>query len=441
MNELPMGCELRTMFGRTIRLIERLGEGGQGVVYKVQCGSKQMAFKWYYPNSGKVDDQEKFIENLKRNVYAGAPSPDFVWPKDLVLDQYGSYGYIMDLLPPEYREVGDVLVKPSLVSSPKRLVDMCLNTAVALNILHDKGFSYKDVNYNNVAVEPQLGKVLIIDNDNVGSNGTDMGVRGYPSFMAPEIVQERDVPNVRSDLHSMAVLFFFLLVRQHPLVGRRGRRRDDEIDYQLFGSQPLFIFDPLDRSNAPALPDDNVWRIWPYLPAHVQDLFKNAFSQDALHNPSRRPSEMQWIRELVRFRSEIVTCDCGNEVFLHGMDSVRCEQCGRVIGAPLRIDLVGRNLRKPIAPVLNDARIYACQVMPTPQTGDALNPLVWMLASRKDPSVIGMRNMSQVRWEMEEGGRTWPVEPGQTVIPTNGMVIRIPGMRHETHLVVCNNTA
>jgi len=63
----------------------------------------------------------------------------------------------------------------------------------------------------------------------------------------------------------------------HPLVGRREldyETWDDRAEAELFGSKPLFVFDPMDHSNAPM--DDlhgSVAANWDMYPNHIHRLF------------------------------------------------------------------------------------------------------------------------------------------------------------------------
>ena len=53
---------ISTADGKTIKVLERIGEGGQGIVYKVLYDNKEYALKWYKKNPSK-----KFYDNLKEN--------------------------------------------------------------------------------------------------------------------------------------------------------------------------------------------------------------------------------------------------------------------------------------------------------------------------------------------------------------------------------------
>ena len=94
-----------TTGGMTCTVIEELGRGGQGTVYKVDLGGKKMALKWYH---NPPDD--KFYKNLQKNVDAGAPSDAFIWPEFLTVREYESYGYVMKLRPSGYYEFGQYLL-------------------------------------------------------------------------------------------------------------------------------------------------------------------------------------------------------------------------------------------------------------------------------------------------------------------------------------------
>ena len=57
---------------------ERLGEGGQGVVYRVTVGKQDYALKWYH--NGAIANPKRFYKNLGDNIAKGAPTAAFLWP-------------------------------------------------------------------------------------------------------------------------------------------------------------------------------------------------------------------------------------------------------------------------------------------------------------------------------------------------------------------------
>ena len=58
MKEFQRGQRIRTASGGELEVIQKLGEGGQGIVYKVNYNGKQLALKWYFAN--KLRDADTF---------------------------------------------------------------------------------------------------------------------------------------------------------------------------------------------------------------------------------------------------------------------------------------------------------------------------------------------------------------------------------------------
>lgn len=429
---LAPNTRIVTEFGRELRIIKRIGGGGQGSVYEVQCDGKSMALKWFDPAA--IWNRELFVSNLRKNIMRGAPAPEFLWPQDITKEYFNSFGYLMELCPKDYMELGDTWVKPTEgFSSFHRSVDVCLGIVKAFNVLHNAGYRYQDLNGGNFFVNTHTGKVLIADNDNVAPVGGDTGMRGYPTFMAPEIVMGSSVPSIQSDLHSMSVVIFNTLVLQHPLQGKKFALlpMDEAAARYIYGTNPVFIFDPTDRSNAAIQsPQNNALRIWPCLPDHMKKIFERAFSSDALHKPALRPVEMEWMRELVQFRSEIVRCHCGNEVFLQGTNPRRCDNCGAICGCQMCMEASGMRI-----PLVDDARMYRCQLKVCNED-QALEPYVWVLASKQNPKSFGLRNMSHQPWEARVEGHVLQVAPGKTIRAVDGMELSVLGQT----VRICKNT-
>ena len=62
------------------------------------------------------------------------------------------------------------------------------------------------MNDGNFFINPNNGKVLICDNENVAPNGTDTGILGKPRYMAPEIVLGKKMPDNLTDRFSMSAV-------------------------------------------------------------------------------------------------------------------------------------------------------------------------------------------------------------------------------------------
>lgn len=292
-----------------------IGSGGQGEVYEVEANGKKYALKWYFKNMA-TDTQEQILKNL---VSQGAPDETFLWPLDFVpRNERGSFGYIMNLRPKEYKGINDLLTRraePTFYT----LCKVCLNLTKGYQRLHSKGYSYRDISNGNVFFNPNDGNVLICDNDNVSVNGKDdSSVYGTPKYMAPELVLHKDKPSTKTDLFSLSVLIFYMLMIAHPLDGKREasiKCFDPFAMEELYGKNPLFIFDPDDRSNAP-LPGyhDNALVFWELYPEFLRHLFTRSFTE-GLKSPGKRLVEKEWMDASIKLMNSIVYCECGAEVF------------------------------------------------------------------------------------------------------------------------------
>ena len=92
--QLKRNQELFLRDGRKITVTDKLGVGGQGVVYKVRMNSgEKKALKWYFET--KLSDAEGFYRHLAQNIEAGSPSPAFIWQEELTEWNNGTFGYVI----------------------------------------------------------------------------------------------------------------------------------------------------------------------------------------------------------------------------------------------------------------------------------------------------------------------------------------------------------
>lgn len=391
---LQSGFKVKTLFGSEIQVEKYLAEGGQGEVYIADYNGEKKALKWY-KKSGLGKNPQAFYENIKQNVMRGAPSSEFLWPLDITEWVDGTFGYIMDLRPQGYYEITDYMLCHVRFKSYRIIINAALKIVSAFRILHNSGYSYQDLNDGNFFINPENGKVLICDNDNVAPDGTKTGIIGKPRYMAPEIVTGDSMPNSLTDRFSMSILLYMLFCLNHPLEGKRYLvpALTPELQESLYGSDPLFMMDPNDNRNGPhPVIHKNSIMVWPCLPDYVRNIFLEAFSKKACQRPSARPSEKAWLNVLTRFRSEILPCSCGNEVFTHQGEPCKCEVCGKKMEIPFKLVLSGYSI-----PAVRDSRIYRCQLGVCDET-EALDPVAHVL-QRKGDETLGIKNKSERRWD------------------------------------------
>jgi serine/threonine protein kinase len=196
---------------KTLTVQKKLGEGGQGEVYRVNDGHSYHALKWYNPEQS-TEEQKEAIRYL---VNKGAPQGDagerFIWPIDLIIiDNSKQFGYLMpEIDTKRFAELGEVQAAKKPYPSLGALCEISYQIANSYRALHLCGYCYRDIAAGNVMFEPRTGNVLICDNDNIGINRQSKAqVWGTMEYMAPEVVRGEATPSTATDLHSLAVLLF-----------------------------------------------------------------------------------------------------------------------------------------------------------------------------------------------------------------------------------------
>ena len=394
--QLIKGLILTSDSGTNYTIEKLLGAGGQGEVYDVSSGGKHYALKWYFKHTA-TNQQKKILENL---IAKGAPDKSFLWPQDLITkNDLHSFGYVMDLRPKAYKSIVD-LMKRKAEPSFYNLCKVAFNLTRGYQLLHQAGYSYRDISFGNVFFNPDNGNVLICDNDNVSANGQqDGGVYGTPRFMAPEIVIGKSKPSRNTDLFSLAVLLFYIFMLNHPLEGRLEANikcMDIHAMNHLYGTNPLFIFDPENKSNRP-LPgyQDNALIYWNLYPQHLKDLFIKSFTI-GLTEPAKRVTENKWLEAIANMMSGIIICpNCGAEIFYDDEKEKKmlphsCWGCNKPVKAPAKM-IIGKN----IILLSSDTKIYSHQIY---KNYDMSTVVGEVTINPKNPSLWGIRNKTKENW-------------------------------------------
>ncbi|MGQ0660775.1 protein kinase domain-containing protein [Sphingosinicella sp.] len=397
-----------------------LGAGGQGECYHVTVDGLPFALKWYHRNYVEIDTGLR--GRLERAVRRGAPTGNFLWPFDLVeIAGSGSFGYFMPLRGHEYVSIRDLIAAP-----PKRVeIDLgrrakiCVQLAESFLELHASGFCYQDINFGNIFFDPATARILICDNDNVNIDGADASIYGTRKFMAPEVTRRETLPNSRTDLYSMSVLFFYTLLGWHPLDGRREHEvtlMDANAEHRLYGGDPLFIFDPANDENGPVQGyHDAIVARWNSLPSTVRTLFTRAFTK-GLVDPGARVLETQWRTALNKVPGAVFQCGyCGFEhvAEIRGKKATArhdCLACRQPMTPPFFLLRGTKSERLGVGDMIGGGK-GRVEVHPT------------------RAELVGLRNLTQGPWQVQVpgAGSTHEVPPGKTVRLMDGVRIDFGG--------------
>ncbi len=214
-------------------IVERLGEGAMGIVYKAydETLDRQVAIK-----TMGVDIQ--WDRELKQRFRREATSAGSLHhPNILTIHDFGEEGNItyivMELL--QGNDLRQFIRNKTSISLERKLSIMA-QTADGLAHAHSNGIVHRDIKPGNIHIASD-GSVKILDFGIAripSSSLTRSGVRlGTPIYMSPEQVRDEEY-DFRSDIFSTGIVFYELLTYCHPF---RGKNISETLDNILFKTE------------------------------------------------------------------------------------------------------------------------------------------------------------------------------------------------------------
>jgi WD40 repeat protein/serine/threonine protein kinase len=212
------------------RILDRLGEGGMGQVFKAQHQhmNRIVALKVIRKERlGSPDAVKRFYKEVQ--AAAALTHPNIVLAYDA--NQEGNTHYFSM----EYIEGTDLsrLIKDSGPLQVAQACDFIRQAALGLQHAHERGLTHRDIKPANLLVSNGAdGKptVKILDMgltrlttaaDQREKGLTQTGqVVGHPDFLAPEQAVDSRSADIRSDLYSLGCTLYFLLTGQPPFTAQ-----------------------------------------------------------------------------------------------------------------------------------------------------------------------------------------------------------------------------
>ncbi len=213
--------ELLAPYFSQLEIVELLGQGGMGTVYKARQTmlDRTVALKILPPEVGR---DPAFAERFTREAQALAKltHPNIVMVFDFG-ETNGYYYFVM-----EY--VDGINLRQSLQLgrvSPTEALAIVPQICDALQYAHDEGIVHRDIKPENVLLD-RRGRVKIADfglaklvgtpQSGLALTGTQQ-VMGTPHYMAPEQLERPTTVDHRADIYSLGVVFYELLTGELPL--------------------------------------------------------------------------------------------------------------------------------------------------------------------------------------------------------------------------------
>ena len=385
---LKVGDIVPLELGGSAKITDILGSGGQGTVYRAEYSGKEYALKVYFPN--KLKSPEIFRDNLRALTEEKNSDSAFLMPIMLTDSVDGSFGFLMELIPREYKPFSEILNARVKLQGLYSVVNSAIRITSAFRSLHNSGKSYQDINDGGFFIRPSDGDVLICDCDNIAPYGEHLGIAGKPGYMAPEIVRGEKAPDKFTDRYSLAVVLFRLLLRGDPLEGSKVLKSvclTEEAERRHYGFEPLFVYDPDDDANRPVRGvHNNVIKFWQIMPDYIKEAFQFSFTV-GLNEPQKRLIEKQWLDLLKRMRGEITACSCGIQNFLSAM---KTDEEGKLVCA------CGTHFSKPLSLtgektsmlLFDGARVF----------DEEANTCAEVVRNKKNPALWGLKNLTDSEW-------------------------------------------
>jgi tetratricopeptide (TPR) repeat protein len=213
------GLDPGTTFASRYEVLERLGRGGMGEVYRVldtEIG-EEVALKLLRPEiTADAQVVDRFRNELKLARRISHPNVCRVYH---IGEHDGAYYITMEFVPGE-----DLLslVRRSGPLDPAQLIAVARQVCEGLAEAHRLEVIHRDLKPQNVLVDRQ-GRVRVVDFGiarHLGSAGmTETGVVvGTPEYMSPEQIDGTDV-DTQSDIYSLGVILFEMATGQPPFQG------------------------------------------------------------------------------------------------------------------------------------------------------------------------------------------------------------------------------
>ena len=224
------------MIGKTVshyRVLEKLGEGGMGVVYRADDTKleRHVALKFLSPRIlGSDTEKARFVQEAKAAAALNHPNICTIYE----INEADGHSFIaMECVEGQNLkariESGSITLEEALA--------IAAQIAEGLTEAHAKGIVHRDIKPANVVVTAK-GRVKIMDFGLArSSEATQLTVAGTTvgtiAYMSPEQAQGERV-DYRTDIWSLGVILYEMIAGQRPFRGNR----DQAVIYSILNEEP-----------------------------------------------------------------------------------------------------------------------------------------------------------------------------------------------------------
>ena len=190
------------MIGQTIshyKILEKIGEGGMGVVYKAEDTKLHRSVALKFLRSDAVESDELKVRFLHEAEAAAALDHPNICTVHEIDEADGQIFLAMAYV--EGESLSQRIKKRPLPL--EEALDIAIQVAEGLRAAHKKGIVHRDIKGSNIVIDPE-GRAKIMDFGLAHLTGatriTKAGtVMGTPAYMSPEQIRGEDVDH-RTDI-------------------------------------------------------------------------------------------------------------------------------------------------------------------------------------------------------------------------------------------------
>ncbi len=223
------------MIGKTIshyKILEKLGEGGMGVVYKAQDTklNRHVALK-FLPHHLTDNETERARFLQEARAASALNHPNITTIHD-ILENKGQNFIVMELIEgPNLKELSATKLELS------KIIEIAIQLCQGLQAAHQKQIVHRDIKSDNIKIAPE-NRVKIMDfglaklksATPLTKAGTTVGTIAY---MSPEQASGKEVDQ-RTDLWSFGVVLYEMITGQLPYRGEY----EQAVIYSILNEEP-----------------------------------------------------------------------------------------------------------------------------------------------------------------------------------------------------------
>jgi serine/threonine protein kinase len=222
--------DARSLIGKVLngkyKVLSLLGEGGMGVVYKVQhliLQNKNIFALKILRSRFSTDDefQTRFMREVE--VTMELTHENIIQIRDFGMTETGLLFFTMDYFPG--RSLKSIIEENGILPT-SRVVSILRQVALALREAHRAMVIHRDLKPDNILVEVlengrervrvlDFGIAKILENDDTAGGLTQGNLLGTPKYMAPEQVSGERT-DTRADLYALGIIVYEMLVGRVP---------------------------------------------------------------------------------------------------------------------------------------------------------------------------------------------------------------------------------